>query len=181
MNEVWKDIAGYEGIYQVSNLGRVRSLDRYIEQPNPHDGHMQLVLRAGRILKTQISNSGYEYVMIPKGGRKYNSIFVHRLVAAAFIPNENNLPIVNHKDENKLNNHADNLEWCTVIYNSHYGIHSKIKAVVQMDMNGNYIAEYNSTGEAGRQLNIDPHSIAIVCRGHNNRRIAGGFRWKYKE
>lgn len=104
--EIWKDIAGYEGLYQVSNLGNVLSLN-YL-------GHGKK-----QLLKQTMTTNGYKKVILWKNGVGKN-YRVNRLVAAAFIPNPDNLPIVNHKDWNRLNNCADNLEWCTVKYNSNY-------------------------------------------------------------
>lgn len=115
MEEVWKDINGYEGLYQVSNCGRIRSLDRYDSMGRFRKG----------IIKADTHNGyGYRNVMLSKDGRS-ETLYVHRLVALAFIPNDNNLPQVNHKDENKENNHVDNLEWCTNEYNSNYGNHNE--------------------------------------------------------
>ena len=111
MEEQWKDIIiekngvtyDYTGLYQVSNLGRVRSL-----------GNDKT--RKERILKPKINNKGYLQVILCKNG-KVKTFLVHRLVATAFIPNPDNLPVVNHRDENPLNNCVDNLEWCTQKYN----------------------------------------------------------------
>lgn len=107
MDEVWKDIEGYEGLYQVSNLGRVRSLNYN------HTGEIKL-------LKQDISHNGYKRAMLYKDG-KMKRYLVHRLVAMTFISNPDDLPIVNHKDENKTNNNVNNLEWCTYKYNNNYG------------------------------------------------------------
>lgn len=101
--EIWKDIAGYEGLYQVSNLGRVKSLERDTKRARPQ--HIQ-----ERILKQR--NGEYLMVYLADAG-KYEARLVHRLVAQAFISNPDNKPIVNHIDGNKYNNRADNLEWCT--------------------------------------------------------------------
>lgn len=114
MNEVWQDIDGYEGLYQVSNHGRIRSLDRYDSMGR---------LRKGAILAINDNGHGYKNISLHKDG-KTKTFYVHRLVALAFIPNENNLPQINHVDENRDNNHADNLEWCTNEYNSNYGSHN---------------------------------------------------------
>lgn len=119
MEEIWKDIVGYEGFYQVSNLGRVKSLDRYIEITNKRGTLYRRPIK-GRLLSLNNADGDYISVALTKDsiGIFYS---VHRLVAQAFIPNPDNLPQVNHKDENPSNNYADNLEWCTAKYNSNYG------------------------------------------------------------
>lgn len=110
--EVWKDIKGFEGFYQVSNLGRVRSLDRLVNGRGKK-GFQRL---KGQIMKLQQRKAGHLDVLIKKNGEE-KRCWVHRLVAAAFIPNVENLPIVNHIDSNPQNNHVSNLEWCTHKYN----------------------------------------------------------------
>jgi hypothetical protein len=112
--ENWKSIEGYEGLYEISDVGQVRSLDKIIPYPN---GSKRLY--KGKIIKPAIHN-GYYAVTLHKNGFK-KTLKIHRLVATHFIPNPQNLPCVNHKDENKLNNHVENLEWCTIKYNSNYG------------------------------------------------------------
>ncbi|MEY4714754.1 NUMOD4 domain-containing protein [Lacticaseibacillus paracasei] len=113
--EVWKDIEGFEGLYQVSNMGRVRSLDRKDAQ-----GHRI----KGTVLAGSLNGKGYLRVGLCRDGDvEYKSI--HRLAAKAFLDNPDNLPQVNHKDENKTNNAVSNLEWCTALYNNTYGAHSK--------------------------------------------------------
>lgn len=112
MNEVWKDIEGYEGIYRVSNLGRVKSLDRL-------DGSG--AFRKSRLLKLSLASVGYFRVNLCAKG-KYESLYVHRLVAKAFIPNIDNKPSVNHIDGNKKNNSINNLEWVTPKENTTHAI-----------------------------------------------------------
>lgn len=110
--DIWKDIPGYECYYQVSNTGKVRSVDR-TEYGKKFKG---------KILTPRVTNGGYLGVTLCKCNH-HKHISIHRLVAIAFIPNPNNLPQVNHKDENVKNNNVENLEWCTAKYNSNYGKH----------------------------------------------------------
>lgn len=186
MEELWKDIAGYEGLYQVSNQGRVRSLDRYVECVDTYRHYK------GRIMKLDKRKNGYLQVNLKR--QKLNKQFlIHRLVAQAFIPNPDSLPCVNHKDENKENNNVDNLEWCTEAYNNEYGeghkkrsenaikyaIKNQSKAVLQFSLNGEYIAEYYSATEAGRKNNCRQGGISECCNG--KQKTAYGYIWKYKE
>ena len=122
MQEVWIDIDSYEGLYQISNLGRVRRLPKIITDVS--QGGVRKRLFDGRILSQSFAGCGYKSVMLSKDGcvKRHN---VHRLVAQAFIPNPNNLPEINHLDEDKTNNCVDNLEWCTPKYNSNYGNRNK--------------------------------------------------------
>ena len=115
--ELWKDVKNYEGLYQVSTLGRVRSLDKYIDVKIRN---VDKVLKRGKILKPVYDKNGYLKVFLCKNG-KGTYFRVHRLVAKTFIPNPDNLPCVNHKDEDKTNNYPYNLEWCTDEYNKNYG------------------------------------------------------------
>lgn len=115
MIEEWRPIEGYEGIYEVSSYGRVRSLDRYVRCKSK-----SYRLKKGSILSPAKDKNGYLKVVL-SCNRKCNTINVHRLVAQAFIPNPDNLPEVNHKDEDKTNNSVDNLEWCNHSYNINYG------------------------------------------------------------
>lgn len=107
MEEIWKDIKGFEGIYQISNLGNVKSYDKHIKNGNGY------AVRKGKQLKPNLTKGGYYSVHLYIGQRKREPKLIHRLVAEQFLPNPNNYPQVNHKDENKLNNRVDNLEWCT--------------------------------------------------------------------
>lgn len=173
MEEIWKDVKGFEGRYQVSNLGRVRSLDWH--------GHK------GRVLK-QICGKRWGYYVVhlahADGYIKYTT--VHRLVAMAFIPNPDNLPEVNHKDENKLNNvvcfnpdgsidtERTNLEWCTGLYNLRYGTRNermqklvnepRMRPVNQFDFNGNLLHTYKSVSDAGRAVGVSARNIVSICK-----------------
>ena len=113
MTEIWRPIVGYEGFYEVSNFGNVRSLDRYVNTKNNHTR-----LHRGKILEQNIYNE-YKFVHVSKLGQP-EKLLVHRLVAEVFLPNPNNYPVVNHKDENPSNNNVENLEWCTYGYNNQY-------------------------------------------------------------
>ena len=105
-------------------------------------------------------------------------MMIHRIVAKTFVPNPDNLEIVNHKDENKLNNRADNLEWCTTKYNAHYGKNTKRTKVQQLDMDGNLIQEFPSARDAAKALESGHRSITESCRKDIPFK---GFRWKFKE
>lgn len=120
MEEIWKPVKGFEGYYEVSNLGRVRSIDRVVVD---NVRNCERLLK-GKILIQRDNSNGYKGVMFCKEHKLYNK-YVHRLVAEAFIPNKDNLPQVNHKDEDKSNNRVDNLEWCTSFYNNEYGTRKK--------------------------------------------------------
>ena len=113
--EIWRPVVGYEGLYEVSSYGRVRSMDRYVKYSNG-----RINLHKGRILSPGKDTNGYLQVILTCNG-KHKSIKVHRLIVQAFIPNPDNLLEVNHKDEDKTNNSVDNLEWCTRKYNINYG------------------------------------------------------------
>lgn len=172
MQESWKDIKDFEGIYQISNLGRVKSLRTY-------NSFKKTYYYREKILKGKIDTNGYVMVCLCKGKQKY--VRVHRLVAEAFIPNPHNYPIINHKDENKQNNCVDNLEWCSYLYNNTYGTKNKniCKKVIQYDLNGNFIKEYCSINEASRQLKISHSSIILALKGKTKH--AHGYKWKYGE
>ena len=178
--EIWKDIEGYESLYQVSNFGRIKSLERTIQHKTCYGGLYHV---KGRILKPKIEKDGYFRISLTKNGiKKYYRL--NRLVAQAFIPNPNNYPIVNHKDENKLNNNADNLEWCTQKYNVNYGnaINKKKEKlsikVNQYDLNGVFIKTWNSINDAIRYYNNNTQ-ICQCCKGKRNN--VCGYLWKYAD
>lgn len=113
--EEWRPVVGYEGLYEVSNTGQVRSFDRYVKYSNG-----RIHLHKGKVLSPSIRTDGYLVVVLSCNG-KHKMCLVHRLVTEAFIPNTDNLPQVNHKDEDKTNNSVENLEWCDNKYNMNYG------------------------------------------------------------
>ena len=115
IEEIWKPVIGYEGLYEVSNTGRVRSLDMYVK-----NGHCSYRLHKGKVLSPSKNTDGYLQVGLCCNG-KYKKCLVHRLVSQAFLPNPDNLPEVNHKDEDKTNNRVENLEFCDRKYNLNYG------------------------------------------------------------
>ena len=188
MEEIWKDISGYEGCYQVSNFGRIKSLDRYIATVGNPSGKR---LIRGKILnpsKRVMSNGedGYYSVTLYKcgTGRLFN---VHRIVAETFIPNPNNLPCVNHKDENKQNNRVDNLEWCSVAYNNKYGTarersaEKTRKEVIKFDLDGNILAMYKSLDDAAKKEKVSKGNLANVCVNRNGKRTLHGYVFMYKD
>lgn len=178
--EVWKDVIGYEGIYQVSNTGEVKRIGTY---KNQHGKEWT----SNKILKPATKSNGYMFVGLSKDN-KVSSKHIHRLVAEAFIPNPFNKPTVNHKDGNKSNNTVENLEWVTYLENNMHSIKvlkrdsknsSDSRPVLQFDKDGNLIKEYPSMREAQRQTGIS--AIDKVCEHKKYRKTAGGYKWEYKD
>ena len=186
MKEIWKDIEGYAGLYQVSNYGNIKSLSRVVK--NAYGIHRT----EEKILKPQMKKKGYFQIQLSKDG-KQKHYQVHRLVALAFVPNINNYPCINHKDENKSNNHVNNLEWCTHEYNTNYGTRNKRASEkrkgsknpkahrVQCSTTGK---KFNCIKEATEYYLINSSSISACCRG--KRKSAGKhpvtgekLKWKY--
>ena len=182
--EVWKDIEGYEGIYQVSNFGRVRSLDRQATYTS-RCGTIAYRPTKGKVLTAQKIHGGYLGVLFKVQGHAEMKL-VHRLVAKAFVPNPQNLETVNHIDEDKINNCAWNLEWMSRGDNVRYGTGSQRKrtptrAVVQKSADGQDIRTWPTAKEAGQTLGICPSHITACCRGKRGVKTAGGYRWRYAE
>lgn len=184
MEELWKYITGYEGLYQVSNMGRVRSFDRWVIGKS---NSKRLI--KGKILKPIKGSKGYLHVQLCKKG-KINCYLVHRLVAQAFIDNSDNLPQVNHRDECKTNNVVENLEWCTASYNMNYNDGQKrrgvkkingkrSKTVYQYSLNGEFVKEWKSAHEVQRQLGYSRGSISTCCLG--KRKTSYGYIWRYAD
>ena len=181
MEEIWKDIEGYEGLYQVSNLGRVRSLD-HMSFRNLN-GKIYDCRVKGKMLALVKDSSGYLNARLWKDGVK--AYLVHRLVAKAFIHNPDNLETVNHKDEDITNNRADNLEYLSVVDNIRYGTAierrriSQRKPVEQLTMDGKHVAYYDGIIDASIATGAPRELIGKVC--HGRKKSAGGYRWKFKE
>ena len=171
--EIWRDIKGYEGLYQVSNMGRVKSLERTVIKKNGRKQH-----RKERILKPRTTHYGYLEVCLSdnNNGRFF---LVHRLVCEAFQGSPKNKPCVNHIDENKTNNVASNLEWCTYTENINYGTRNAriSKPVGQYTRAGNLIKIWQSVREAERQLGFAHQNISTAARGEQ--KTAYGYVWKY--
>lgn len=190
MEEIWKDVVGYEGYYQVSNLGRVKSLDRVVNSSIKNNDE---VTKKGKLLNIYLDSKEkmtYYYVKLSKENmvkRKY----IHRLVAEAFIPNPNNYPVVNHIDGNKQNNNVTNLEWCTSMYNTQHafknglvnikkgkGNHLSIP-INQYDLNGNFIKQWDCTMDIQRKLGFYHSSITSCCKHNYGFKTAYGYKWEY--
>lgn len=183
MTEIWKDIIGFEHYYQISNLGRVKRKER-----TSINGRLQ----KEKILSPYYNKGGYRYINFQVGGVK-TRYAIHRLIAIHFIPNPNNYPIINHKNEIKDDNRIENLEWCTYSYNLSYGHRvenmfktrtenktvTAQKQVIQYDLQDNVIAEFSSISEASRATNISCGSIWQSCNlGCVTNKL---YKWKYKQ
>ena len=180
-DEVWRSVPNYVGFYEVSNLGRVKSVKRMVGNKHIRES----------ILSQRLNKQGYLTVGLTKNNeQKYPA--VHRLVALSFLPNPDKLPQVNHKDENHVNNRLDNLEWCGCSYNANYGTRNKrlseklkgqpcrCKPVAQYDLNGDYIRTWPSMIQVERELGKCMWaSIAAACKGRHHTSI--GSQWRIIE
>lgn len=174
--EEWRPITGYEGLYEVSNYGNVRSVTRKVRCRG--QGYRAIKSRPRQI---QQRGNGYLFVSLCKNG-KHKMFSVHRLVADAFIPNPNKFPQVNHRDEDKTNNHVENLEWCTSVYNAWYGTAiaraaNSESVPVNAYKDGFLLATFRSAMEAERMTGINHTSISSCL--HGKLKAAGGYEWKF--
>lgn len=154
MIEKFKPVKGYAGIYEISNLGRVKSISRIIERK---DGNTRVT--EDRIILPFLTKCGYHQIVLCKDGVRKKH-YIHRLVANAFLPNLNNLPIINHKDENKLNNRVDNLEWCSAYYNTRYGkLQKRLVKINIIDSKGDIVDLVEGIRECERKYSISKYLI----------------------
>ena len=188
-NEEWRDVFGWEGLYQVSHLGRVKSLSRSIVYKDGRE-----CTYPSKIIKNQKVSTGYRSVMFygVNGKKQY---YVHRLVAETFIPNPKNLGDVNHKDCCKTNNILINLEWCSRSDNIKHAyknglicahmdeaIKKRSRPVIQYAPSGEIVAEYDSASKAAKASGYNQGQISKYCRGENKKHSTyNGYIWKYKE
>lgn len=156
-NEIWKEIKGYEGLYAVSNKGRVKNL------------------MSGKVLKNVIDPNGYLRIKLSRG----NVRRIHRLVAQAFIPNPLNLPYINHIDEDKTNNNVGNLAWCTASQNVRHSIHKCSCRINQLTLDGQFIRQWESSMQIQRELGYKCTYIIECCKRKCNQ--AYGYRWEYAD
>ena len=186
-NEIWKPIEGYEGLYEVSNLGRIRSLDRLDVYKGKYKRYFK-----GKMLNPTFYRGGYLQVQLSKNG-KVKVCKLHRLVAQTFLPNPDNLPVVNHKDEDKTNNCVDNLEWCTQQYNINYGTRNErhkqkmigrtgkknhsSKPINQYTKEGKFVKYWESAGSVERVFGYRHENICKNLKGIY--KSAYGYIWKY--
>lgn len=175
MVETYKTIIGFEGLYEVSNTGKVRSLDRIV------NGKNGLTKLKGKILKTSLQR-GYKGINLFKNG-KIKRVTIHRMVGIHFIDNPNNYKCINHIDGNKLNNNVSNLEWCNHLQNLIHarilGLNKSEKKIAQFDFYGNKLNDFKSLADASRYIG-KYEMRGNITRAIKNNKTAFGFKWKYE-
>lgn len=188
MEEIWKDIEDYEGLYEVSSMGRIRSLDKF-------DSIGRYV--KGKILQSILVKNGYMHITLCKGGEKH-SFSIHRLVAEAFIPNPDNKPCIDHINTDRTDNRAENLRWVTYQENNNNPLtknkkcgenhpkpfkgifgkeHPRSLPILQFTKEGGLIKIWDNTRSVEKETNISHSNICNVLKG--KRDYAGGYKWKY--
>lgn len=185
---IYKDIKGYEGLYKISEFGDIIRLNKEVKSLKSLSGVRVLNQKK---LKPQTNKGGYLYTQLVDRFGDRNHHFIHQLVAKTFLENPNNLYSINHKDENKINNHYSNLEWCTIKYNNLYNnrqlkINEKLqdvvkskKAIQQYSVNNILIKEFKSINEACRELKIFKQGLSPCLHGKKSK--YKGYIWKFKE
>ena len=181
MVEIWKDVDGFVGLYQVSNLGRIKALGRYVKTGNGGKRYIE-----EHFVKPNKCKNGYLEATFSRK-QKRTVRLLHRVVAKAFIPNPDNLPEVNHKDEDIQNCQVENLEWCTSKYNANYGSRNvrmiekrgNTKPVIQKTKDGDFIRRFDSVAEATRATGAFDSAIIKVCNGKQKTSV--GYRWEYAD
>lgn len=179
-NEIWKPIEGYENLYEISNMGRVKSLPKKYSHPKD---------KIGRIMRLNLNKKNNRIgVILSKNGIQKRYL-VHRLVAMAFIENPNNYLEINHKDEDPTNNKASNLEWCNHRYNMLYSnipkkmkaaaVKKQQKAVLMYDKNGNFIREFESATIAAQAIGNYQQNVSACCYGKLKK--ISGYKFKFKK
>ena len=179
--EIWKDIKGYEGLYQVSNMGRVKGIERYVKTKNGIVRHKkEKILKQG--ISSRLQRKSLTVILSREGVQKTFS--VHRLIAIAFIPNPENKPQVNHINENPLDNRLTNLEWVTAKENANHGTRNERmgkahqKPVLQYNLQGELVKRWNSLTECYKN-GFWHSSISKCCKGRQ--KTHKGYVWKYDE
>lgn len=190
MKEIWKDIPNYEGLYQASNFGRIKSMSRIIHRIKFGD-----FISKEKILK-QNKCGKYYSVSLCKNS-KIKKFYVHRIIGKLFLSNDNNFSDINHKDGDTFNNNVNNLEWCDRSYNIYHSYNilnrkknievlrknseNRKRKVNQYDFNGNFIKKWNSIKEAEKFLNVKSGKICECCRKNPYRKSAYGYKWEYTD
>jgi hypothetical protein len=186
--EIWKMVSGYEGLYEVSSYGRLKSCNKTVKGP-----HNSTQIRKGRILKLRPSSNGYAMPVLYRNNM-FTGFALHRLVITHFKKNTDNKPIINHKNGNKTDNHIGNLEYVTYSENIKHAYdnglrkssfsemigakHHAARVIIQLDKSGNFITECPCMSDAAKALSIRAMGIQGVCSGRD--KSYKGFKWKYK-
>lgn len=195
MQEIWKPVNGFENLYEISNKGNLKALEKSWMAINYKSKTYHKITFREKMIKPSISKCGYKQVILCKNNKTYGKT-IHKLVAEAFIPNIENKKCVNHIDGNKLNNNVNNLEWCTHKENSKHSwengleksylkgkkgkLHNTSKSVNQYDKDGNFIRNWDCISDIKRELNIDSGRISKCCKHYKYCNTAGGYIWEYK-